>query len=354
MTGSTITRVKISEVRFIQMLIERARLDERCILAAARLPEDLFLQADETTISFRDFFRLMEELTDAAGDETVTASARRLRPGTAQLIVSGVVDGSSLEDAMVHIAHAYNVVHAGDYNSVISRKDQLYYCIDDRGFPFSINNLGATRHAFMESVLLFLQALLSELAGENLTPHVLRIDTRRPRREPEHDAFLTCWPAPIRCGASTYGIRFSPKIAHLPVRSAARTDFARSPVYRVVAQRIADMFDANASDQRHWTARSRQALHLADLDQAALADHVGVSVATLRRNLAMEGSSFRDIKTRLRHVRAKHLLACGHTVQEVAELLNYSDARAFSRAFKAQQGSTPSAFQRGVQKVIPS
>ena len=344
----TRSHLHLGDVRFIQQLMKRAGLRETPVLKAAGLPADYFASPDETPLDFRTFFRLMEEMTDAAGDETLTASARRLRPGTAQLIVSGVQDGASLHQAMSHIAHAYNVVHAGDYNSVVSRADRLHYCIDDRGFPFSLDNLGTTRHAFMESVLLFLHALLSELAGQSLLPQILRIDTRRPRRVSQEGAFLTCWPVPIRYGAATYGIHFALEAGSLRVRAASQTELAQTPVYRVVSRRISEMIDHATPSQQSWTDQTRSALGAADMDQTALAAQLGVSVATLRRQLAMEGTSFRAIRARVLHGRAKHLLSCGHTVQEASELLGYSDARAFSRAFKALQTQTPAQFQRSV------
>jgi AraC-like DNA-binding protein len=349
MTTSATASVQLGDIRFIQILMDRAGLEEGAILSAAKLQTDFFTQPDDTVITFRTFFRLMEEMTDAAGDETVTASARRLRPGTAQLIVSGVEDGSTLEKAMIHIAHAYNVVHAGDYNSVHQRDNRLHYCIDDRGFPFSLDNLGSTRHAFMESTLLFLNGLLSELANQNLVQLIERIDTRRPRRDAHRDAFLTCWPVPIRYGAPSYAIHFAPAAHNLRVQAAARTELAQTPVYRVVARRISNMFDIDYGARTVWSEQVRNALQKEDLDQPRLARRLGVSTATLRRHLVDEGTSFREIKGRLYHARAKHLLSCGHTVQEVSDLLNYSDIRAFSRAFKARQLQSPSAYQRGLQ-----
>jgi len=347
--NASTTDLALGEIRFIEALIHQAQADPEVVLVAAGLPRDLFQRGDDEAVPLPAFFGVMEHLTDAAHDETVTASARPLRPGTAQLVLAGVAHGASLAQAMVHIAHAYNVVHDGDYNRVVQRPDRLVYVIDDHDFPFAVADLGETRHAFMESVLVFLHALLSELSSAPLTTAVLRVETRRASRA-SGGAFLKYLRAPVRYGAPHYAIHYAPQVGQAPVREFSATAFNHAPVYRVVAQRIAAAQD-EAPTAMKWRDWATATLRAGAADQTQAAAEMGLSVAGLRRRLTDENTTFRDVKAAVRDERAKHLLACGHTVREVAELLSYSDTRSFSRAFKTHNGVTPSAYQDGLQDV---
>lgn len=333
----------LGEIRFLAALSDRAGVDRGAVLAAAGEPDGFFESPDDTPVSLATFFRLMQHFSDAAGDETVTASARPLRPGTAQLVLDGVVEGMSIAAAMTHIANAYNVVHAGDYNRVHERGDRIIYAIDDRDFPFLVLPDAASRHAFMESALLFLHAILCELATAALADRVLLIETRRPAQAGP-SAFLSPWRSPIGYGQGVYAIHYGAEVAHLPVRAARETAFAHAPVYRVVAENLAASTGA-AWRALVWSEQVRRVLRAGARGQDQAARALGLSAASLRRRLGEEGVTFRSLKSEILDDRAKHLLGCGHTVREVAELLDFSDARSFARAFKARNGMTPTAYQ---------
>jgi len=79
---------------------------------------------------------------------------------------------------------------------------------------------------------------------------------------------------------------------------------------------------------------------------AVLAQQFSISVATLKRRLAAEGTSLSQIKSAacLRH--ATHLLSDPRmSVTEVARRTQFSDAGAFRRAFHAWTGRSPSVWR---------
>jgi AraC-like DNA-binding protein len=77
-----------------------------------------------------------------------------------------------------------------------------------------------------------------------------------------------------------------------------------------------------------------------DLEQ--IAQQFGISSRQLRRHLAKEGTSFREIQLGLKFGRAQALLESGMSVNQVALELGYSSQASFSRAFKKQLGKAPS------------
>ena len=69
---------------------------------------------------------------------------------------------------------------------------------------------------------------------------------------------------------------------------------------------------------------------------------LGYSRQTLYRRLKAEGATFEEVLESLRHRVALRLIREGLPVKEVAWRLGFSDAAAFSRAFKRWTGSSPS------------
>lgn len=78
-----------------------------------------------------------------------------------------------------------------------------------------------------------------------------------------------------------------------------------------------------------------------------IAAQLNISEQTLRRKLSLEGTSFQQIKDALRQNLAnKLLLSETATIAKVSHFLNFSEPRAFTRAFKAWSGTTPKEYKR--------
>jgi AraC-like DNA-binding protein len=80
-----------------------------------------------------------------------------------------------------------------------------------------------------------------------------------------------------------------------------------------------------------------------------------MSVRTLNRMLAGEGTSYRHLLDQLRHELASRHLANPHiSIGEVAFLLGFSELSAFYRAFKRWSGRTPAEFRQSVRTARAS
>ena len=79
----------------------------------------------------------------------------------------------------------------------------------------------------------------------------------------------------------------------------------------------------------------------------AVASMLAVSPRTLARKLASEGTSYAKVQRSVMLTRAEDFLRRTSMSQaEIAERLGFSDATAFSRAFRKWTGQTPSTWRR--------
>lgn len=80
-----------------------------------------------------------------------------------------------------------------------------------------------------------------------------------------------------------------------------------------------------------------------------VADALGVSLATLKRRLQSEGTSFRKIRDAVLRDMAIELLRGGvNTVEAMASRLGFGDTTSFRHAFKRWTGHPPSYYQRSI------
>jgi AraC-like DNA-binding protein len=82
-----------------------------------------------------------------------------------------------------------------------------------------------------------------------------------------------------------------------------------------------------------------------------VAAEMRMSVRTLRRHLAGEGTTFRQILQGHRRTAVEAMLSSnGARLSDVAGRLSYSDSAVLSRAFKNWTGMSPSAYARSKKR----
>ncbi|WP_115717074.1 helix-turn-helix domain-containing protein [Gallaecimonas mangrovi] len=95
-----------------------------------------------------------------------------------------------------------------------------------------------------------------------------------------------------------------------------------------------------------WLARLQHRNLKSPLGLEAAAELAGVSVASFKRQLKDQGSSFKANTDSVKKLRALHWLCHGDLPNEVlAKRLGYSDVHNFRRSFKRWTGAVPSVFR---------
>lgn len=335
--------VSTSDLRSLATLTASSAGALARILEDFGLPADLFAGERDGTLDLADYFRILERLSLEVQDETCRLSSRPLIPGSTHFVWSGVAGAADLLEAMKRVAHAYNLLHGGHYNHVELREDALVYVIDDRGFPYSARENERYIHFTMECVLAFLQGMLMLVAGDGLAGHLRKVWSRRPRPA-RHGGQLDFLAVPIRWNAPYYALVYDPRTARMPVAVNAEDLPAHTAVYR----KLIDLIEAQEAGPRRRRSVAERVADLLDrglCDQAAAAVALGMSVATLRRRLDVEATSFRALQQAAQDRSAKAMLRQGKHLADIAQALGYADFRSFARAFTAWNGITPSRYR---------
>jgi AraC-like DNA-binding protein len=178
------------------------------------------------------------------------------------------------------------------------------------------------------------------VTGKEWAPSEARFAHPQPEDTREHARFFR---APVHFATGENSLVFPVSLLELPCLGADPALLA--------------LLDRYAADRLQFAPRSSR---LADRARAVLAEnlcggepsverlasHLKMSVRTLHRALAAEGTSYRKLLDQLRQELAVRLLRDHRVaIQEVAFLTGFSELSAFYRAFKRWTRQTPAEFR---------
>ena len=164
---------------------------------------------------------------------------------------------------------------------------------------------------------------------------------------PVHDPAMLAWMndngISARSGFDTITLRIPSRYLQVPF------PLADAPAHKLAIARCEEQLAARRTPDR-TIVEVRRILRQAGppfLDLETVGQQLGASPRTVRRRLATEGTSFRELLDEARFVWAGNALA--HTDRDVTAIaydLGYSNPANFTRAFGRALGMSPSAFRR--------
>ena len=173
---------------------------------------------------------------------------------------------------------------------------------------------------------------------QRLAPLAVRLRRPRPARP---EPFERLFRAPIVFGADENVIELD-KVAMEGPLPAANADLAAHND-RVVLEYLARIETGRLASRVERALV--EALPSGAPSQMQIARKLGVSARGLQRQLAEEGTTYREILDAARAALAREYVRAGEvSVTEIAFLLGFAEASAFSRAFKRWTGMSPRRF----------
>ena len=180
------------------------------------------------------------------------------------------------------------------------------------------------------------------------SPAEVRFAHPAPSNSREHERFFG---APLRFATGENALVLPAALLDLP---CLRTDPSLlSLLDRYAADRLGVPRAATFAD--HARAALSEELQAGNVTAQGVAARLRVSIRTLHRSLAAEGTSYRRLLDQLRlDIAERHLMDDRMSVAEVAFLVGFSEISAFHRAFKRWTGRTPVTFRAEARTGPPT
>lgn len=331
----TVTRNTIGIIQVIQIIqgVGGEGRDITAILQRSGISPAL-LSSPLSRVSQTQYTALIRTLTRVTRDEFWGLCSRPVKLGTFAQACRMLVHGRTLRDVLLQGFHAYHLALEDLVPRLRVEGDVAHVVLQAR----------AGRNAKLRYVertfLFFTFGLACWLVGRRIP--LLGVDFSTLDRDLPSDAFRL-FQAPLHYQDGQVGLRFEKRWLDLPVVQTVQSveEFLRqAPASLVVKFR----------DQASLTERIRRLLrrHL-DGEMPSLeavGKVLGVTPQTLRRRLQEEGQGYQAIKDDLRRdVAIEYLARPDLTLIEIANLLGFSEASTFHRAFKKWTGVAPGEYR---------
>ncbi|HEX4446546.1 MAG TPA: AraC family transcriptional regulator [Polyangiaceae bacterium] len=295
------------------------------------------LEQPEARLELEEFERVLSAAVGATGDEALGLHVAEQMP-------------ESAVDLLGHMA-----AHAPTMREAINMASQFAGLGMD-GLALDAHDDGDTfviRYAIPRSTPLA-DGLLAELflggvarmarlfTGAGATPRLACFEHERPAH---HLEYTRVFGGNQRFGQSTTSIAFDRAMVNQPQMHQHPELYE---LLRAEAQRRLDRMAATVRP----VSRLRQYLRAMPPSRIpeipATARALGMSERSLRRHLAADGTSYRDVvRSALEASAGRMLRDPARTIKETAVALGFADAAAFHRAFKRWTGMTPGEYRRG-------
>lgn len=306
--------------------------DRTALLARAGLALDL-LDDPDARIRSEAYVRLMRGGQALTGDPALALHWAE-DVNLAKMSIVGLLGEASttlLESFMQVRRYGRLVTDLGDEGErfdMVPDPDGCVWSVDRRRDPNAFPELTETTFGFM--------VCGSRVAAPSTWLKEVHVTHAAPAYAPEYERVFG---APVIFGSHWNALKSDPAFLTTPVNVQPRYVFG-------VLSKHADALMQGLTSA--GTVRGRvesllmPILHTGEVGVDAVADGLGLSRQTLYRRLKAEGATFEQVLDALRHRLALDYLRGGRvSVNETAFLVGFSDAAAFSRAFKRWTGRTP-------------
>ena len=312
--------------------LEARDIDAGALAAAAGIVPEM-LADPARRVPLHRSSRLWQAAVDLTGDDAFGIEAsRHARPGSFHALGPAFISSPNLRAALERAAR---------FSRVTADVAQASTRIDGHDLVFVVGwRPGSERPAFeaVDAVLATIVRTARFLLG-NVSRSWVHLERPTPQRCERFESFFGCT---VTFGAPETLLAFDRATAERPIPGGH--DRLASASDALLATYIAGLESASVADQVRGVIVD--ALPMGEPDIGAVAAELAMSPRSLQRHLAAEDTSFRTVLAEVRRDLADALLDAGSSVTETTHRLGFSEAAAFSRAYRRWTGMSPSRTRR--------
>lgn len=324
-------------IQFVHNLfqgVETTEARRKRYLLQAGIPFFL-LEAPHGRVTVAQFARLYRLLVNELDDETPGFFSRPLRGGTLKFLCLGLLDAPNLQVALHRYCQFFRVLLDEVAYQLVVDEQLAVIRFMEKTSP------QGNRVLVHELMLKLVHGIASWLIAEKIPP--LRISCAYP--QPQHSSeYLYFYPGEVVFDQPWTAIHFDRALLRKPVRQTKQqlsSFLQKAPadwIYvsfgeRLLAHRVRDYL---GQEQAGATVQQ-------------VADALHMSVRTLSRRLAAEGTGFQAVKDEMRRdLAVQQLTSSDVPLAALSGQLGFEDLASFNRAFRNWTGSTPGSYRRGL------
>ena len=330
--------VRAAVLHGIPVLLRERGFDPADVLSSVGLDPAMFDHPDRT-ISYINAGRLLQR----AAEITQCPHFGLLVGQKNEIAALGVLGEIMLRSASVKAALRSLILHMHlqtrgglPTHTVEDGNATLGYAIYQRGMP-------ALTHVY-DLAIAYEFNVLRALCGPGWTPIEVSFSHGKPEDLTPYRKFFA---APLRFGGERTAIIFGKSwLTNVPPQSDAS-------IHRELQRQIA-LQELRQPDTHSEQIRRalRTMIVTGGAKESQIADLLSIPTRTLRRLLSSEGTTFRTLLEEVHFEIARQLLADSEmATNEIAATLFYSDASAFTRAFRRWTNMPPAAWRAKIRSA---
>lgn len=319
--------------------LEREGFDPVAVLAAADIPvpdpAGPGLPPSEVRLPKRKFERLWQAAIDVTGDPAISLRAATLvRPSTLG-VIGYLASASESRRNAFELVRDLTPLLWEDFECGLESDGEAAF------IRFGAGRGGRHSRFTTEYAVGLAIAMSRHLGAARADPLEARFSHRAPGYAGEVERILRL---PVRFESGEDGVAFP--IALLDCSNPSADAALRPLLQQYASDQLARVLTRTRTASRVRAAVVRALPHGTPTARQVAAD-LFMSDRTLRRRLREEGTSYQGVLDEVRADLARAYLAGGrHGTDEVADRLGFSDASAFSKAFRRWTGRTPADYAR--------